>query len=338
MKEKPGGGGLPAGPACIAPCAGRSKTQERPPGWARVARPTPHEEIRTRLEPHLGESVRALPRRWERLGDVLVVRGIHDRFPDASLVARTYAEVLDARIVLEDLEGITGAKREPTMKHLWGDGPTETTLVQHGIHYTLDPARVMFSSGNLEERARMGRVQAEGETVVDLFAGIGYFTLPLLVKAGARRAIACELNPVSAHYLEQNARRNGVLDRLEVRVGDCRENAPRAVADRVVSGWFPHGHTYLQTALDALRDEGGMLHYHDTAHAERPEELREHLEAACEATGRPLEDVDLRVVKNYAPGVVHVVADAQVGPRAPQGETPIGAQGPLGSKPRTENP
>ena len=42
----------------------------------------------------------------------------------------------------------------------------------------------MFSSGNTTERQRMGRLQCAGETVVDLYAGIGYYTLPFLCKAG----------------------------------------------------------------------------------------------------------------------------------------------------------
>ncbi len=53
-----------------------------------------------------------------------------------------------------------------------------------GVAYSLDVTRCMFSSGNVTERTRMGKMRASGETVVDLFAGIGYYTLPLLVHAG----------------------------------------------------------------------------------------------------------------------------------------------------------
>lgn len=60
--------------------------------------------------------------------------------------------------------------------------------VQHkenGVIYSLDVTRCMFSSGNVTERGRMGGLDCSGETIVDLYTGIGYYTLPLLCKAKA---------------------------------------------------------------------------------------------------------------------------------------------------------
>jgi tRNA G37 N-methylase Trm5 len=56
---------------------------------------------------------------------------------------------------------------------------------ENGIVYCLDALRCMFSSGNVTEKARMARLRCRGEAVLDMFAGIGYYTLPLLVHAGA---------------------------------------------------------------------------------------------------------------------------------------------------------
>ena len=105
-----------------------------------------------------------------------------------------------------------GPKRESRAEMLWDPegrgGWTETREL--GVWYGLDVTEVMFSSGNGTEKARMGALAAAGETVVDLFAGIGYYTLQLLVNAGVGRVIACEWNPNSVRALRRNLERNGV--------------------------------------------------------------------------------------------------------------------------------
>lgn len=53
-----------------------------------------------------------------------------------------------------------------------------------GVLYSLDVTKCMFSSGNTTERQRMGRLHCAGETILDLYAGIGYYTLPFLSRAG----------------------------------------------------------------------------------------------------------------------------------------------------------
>ena len=68
--------------------------------------------------------------------------------------------------------------------------------VQHkegGVLYSLDVTKCMFSSGNTTVRQRMGQLDCRGETVLDLYAGIGYYTLPFLVKAGEPLAATADV-------------------------------------------------------------------------------------------------------------------------------------------------
>lgn len=78
--------------------------------------------------------------------------------------------------------------RDSQVQLLKGDSGWVRHL-EGGVVYSLDVTRCMFSSGNVTERTRMGKLAASGETVVDLFAGIGYYTLPLLVRAGELRCV-----------------------------------------------------------------------------------------------------------------------------------------------------
>jgi tRNA G37 N-methylase Trm5 len=79
----------------------------------------------------------------------------------------------------------------------------------------------MFCAGNNTERMRMGQVSCVNEIIVDLYAGIGYFTLPFLVHGHARHVYACEWNPDSMEALRRNLQANHIdEERYTLLLGD----------------------------------------------------------------------------------------------------------------------
>lgn len=72
----------------------------------------------------------------------------------------------------------------------------------------------------------MSRLDCKNEVIVDLFSGIGYFTLPFLVKARAKLVYACEWNPRAVEALHRNVRANSVADQCIILEGDNRITAP----------------------------------------------------------------------------------------------------------------
>src|SRR5256712_9229598 len=147
------------------------------------------------------------PQRWERIGDILAIRVSAAARPHAERIAAVCGEVLRVRTVVEDRSGIHGPMRTPDVRVLWGDG-TETVHVEAGVRYALDVGRIMFSSGNLAERVALPARVQPGAVVVDLFAGIGYFALPIALRSRARVVYACEVYPVAFRYLTTNIRLN----------------------------------------------------------------------------------------------------------------------------------
>ena len=165
----------------------------------------------------------------------------------------------------------------------------------------------MFSPGNKAERARMGEVVGPDERVFDMFAGIGYFALPM-ARAGAD-VTAAEIEPAAYRYLVENTRLNHVTDRLRPVLGDCRD--VETTADRVVMGYYD-AHEYLDAALAALV-AGGFLHLHEaTPEPLFPERPADRLRSSADAAGRSVQILATRVIKDHSPGVVHGVVDARV--------------------------
>ena len=259
-------------------------------------------------------AIEAAPSSWAVVGSVVVVRSPADCLDEAEL-GEALLELHGGADSVIAVEAIEGRRREPATRRLAGSGRTETVHREYGTAYVLDPQRVMFSPGNKAERRRMGEVVSPGERVFDMFAGVGYFALPM-ARAGAT-VVAAEVNPTAFGYLVEGAALNGVTDRLEATLGDCRAVAETIEpVDRVVMGYYGTGDPadepdgFLPAALDTLT-AGGTLHYHEaTPTGLLPERPLERLEAAATAAGRELSHDGPRRVKGHAAGVDHVVVDA----------------------------
>lgn len=250
-----------------------------------------------------------LPRKWEQLGHVLVLK-IDTELEDwKGEIARTYAKILEVDTVLRDTGGIKGQYREPVMELLLGLD-TETIHVENQVRFCLDAAKLMFSSGNVDERIRMATVPKPGETVVDMFAGIGYFSVPMAVHSKPARIISHEINPLAFKYLKKNIELNdaGVVEPV---LGNCLD-AEENVADRVVMGYVGTTHEYLPKAMQILRGKG-IIHYHETC-PERliPERPVARIKLAAEEAGKKAEILNTRIIKSYSPGVNHVVVDVRI--------------------------
>jgi tRNA wybutosine-synthesizing protein 2 len=167
----------------------------------------------------------------------------------------------------------------------------------------------MFSPGNLAERTRMGRIVKDGEIVVDMFAGIGYFSIPMAVHSNPKRVYSIEINPDSYAYLLENIKLNNA-DRIVPILGDSMHMTPEGVADRVIMGHI-RCHDFLPVAIAALRDEG-IIHYHESTPEAVLERPIERVKKAAEMMGKRVKILEFRKVKNYSPGVLHVVVDALI--------------------------
>ena len=214
------------------------------------------------------------------------------------------------------------------------DSPGWITVTEHKIRQSFDLSRVMFSRGNVTEKKRFGLLVQPDEYVLDMYAGIGYYTLPALVHGRAKHVTACEWNPNAVFALRHNLKANKVDERATVLEGDCRLTLQELMTnekggnihhyfDRISLGLLPSSEGGWPIAIECLnREKGGWLHVHgNVATTERQQwahwlcrslvciskknEYSRDWHAVCNHIER---------VKSFAPKVDHYVADVFVGP------------------------
>ena len=278
-----------------------------------------------------------LPTGWELHGDLVllpkdafrqadwqVLASVEKGMNDLTELWRAVAEALAVERVARKGD-ISGGERRPDVEMLQGEAGWVTHR-EHGIDYSFDVTKSMFSAGNLSERGRIGELSCTGETVLDLYAGIGYYTLPLLLRAGAAHVHACEWSDDAIQALRHNLDANGVAERCTVHTGDNRETlistgstndsttAVLGSCDRVLLGLLPNSQDGWPLALAALKPEGGWLHLHGNAPGGDEE-------AWGDSVVNELREMDSRrvlldrlvKVKWYAPHVRHCVLDLSIG-------------------------
>ena len=240
--------------------------------------------------------------KYKKIGDILIL--------DNNYSNNDYEELSKRHNVktIMKIDHIQGTKREPVYRILYGN-ETETVNKENGCLFKLDLSKVMWSKGNNNERLRIAKLVGDGETVIDMFAGIGYFSIPIGVHANAREVISIEINPNSYHFLCENIKLNK-LDNITPVLGDCKVETPKYKADRIIMGYVKTTHHYLKVAIDSL-NEGGILHYHETV-PEKLMDTRPLERIISNADGRDVELLKINKIKKYAPGVEHIVADVRI--------------------------
>jgi tRNA wybutosine-synthesizing protein 2 len=276
---------------------------------------TPFETIQNLLAKIIPKDLVAkIPDKWEKVGNVIIIKLPSELKKYYSEIGNVYADILDCKTVLNDAGGITGEFREPNVKIIYGSKNTVTIHKENRVKYKLDPQKIMFSSGNMDERIRIATISNKKETIVDLFAGIGYFSLPIAVHSKPKKVFACEKNSISFDFLIQNITLNKVNDIVEPLEGDNRKIAPENVADRVLLGYFGKTHEFLPIALNCLKNNCGIVHYHDKFPEDViPDKPLEFVKNVAEKYKKNVELLQYKHVKTYAPGISHYVFDIKIG-------------------------
>jgi tRNA wybutosine-synthesizing protein 2 len=250
-----------------------------------------------------------LPRGWQILGKIIILT-LDEKLMDrkAQIGKALLSFYPGCKTVLLD-RGISGQMRQPDRQIIAGEDTTETIHKENGCLFKLNAMQVMFSQGNLTEKKRMSKL-GKDETVVDMFAGIGYFSIPMAVHAKPKKIISIEINPVSFGYLKENIALNRVGNIIEPISGDCAKVTPRRIANRVIMGYLD-SQDYLEAGINALLP-GGILHYHEAVPEAIDGRPADRIIEVSRRIGRNVEITGHRRIKKYAPGVWHVVVDARV--------------------------
>jgi tRNA (guanine37-N1)-methyltransferase len=257
---------------------------------------------------------------YDIVGNIAIVRLSRASRPNAQTIAKTIMCVhKNVKTVLAQVGPVAGDFRLRRLTYLAGDNRTSTIHRENGSLFSVDVERCYFSPRLCHERSRIAKLVEPNEAVINMFAGVGCFSIMIARHVSTAKVFSIDANPAAFQFMRENIRLNRVDMRVIPLLGDSKtiiERRFRHAVDRVLMPLPEIAFGYLPSAVSAVRTSGGWIHYYDFEHAEKTENAVE--KTAVKATEK-LASLSVgfelpfsRVVRSTGPNWYQVVLDIHV--------------------------
>ena len=271
--------------------------------------------LEDRLPPHL---LASLPRAIDFIGDIAVV----EIPPELEIYKADIGDAIlkaykNVRTVLAKAGVVTGTYRLREFSVIAGEPKTDTIHKEYGCKYYVDLAKAYFSPRLSHEHNRISSLVKEGETVLDMFAGVGPFSILIAKKHENVKVYAIDINPDAVAFLKRNIRLNRVEGKVYPFLGDARQivkNMFKESADRVIMNLPEKAMGFVDAACEALKPEGGIIHFYSFVNTSNSlENLKLQFKGEVEKFGRRVDEILFsRFVRETAPYEWQSVLDAKI--------------------------
>lgn len=271
--------------------------------------------LEDKLAPHL---LASLPHAIDFVGNIAIIEVLPELEPYKNVLGEAILAVhRRVHTVLAKSGAVGGVFRVREFEVIAGTGITETVHKEHGCVYYVDLKKAYLSPRLSHEHDRVASQVKEGETVVDMFAGVGPFSILIARRHDKVQVYAIDVNSDAVSFLERNIEVNRVRDKVKPILGDARKVIKKqlfGVADRVIMNLPEKAIEYVDVACETIKPKGGVIHFYDFTNAPNPlETAKIRLTEAVKQTNRSVKKVLLtRRVRATAPYEWQVVVDAEI--------------------------
>ena len=272
----------------------------------------PFEQIASKIDSELHHN---LPRKWKKIGDIVIL-DLSKIENEKEKIAEIYAQVLNVKTIIQKNK-ISGELRKPEDTELLYGKETVTEISEYGIKYKLDLAEIMWSPGNTGWRSVLSGPEKVSEfyafdkpkTIIDYFAGIGYFSIQMAKGYPEAEIIAIDKNPKSIEYLTLNAKNNSV--NIKIINDDCRNIELKA--DVIHLGYIGNTIDFLEHAHNCLNDNGTVIFHEAYRNSWLGFKSRSEWGTIPEKFAKLMDENNFTVqkferVKFYGPSTSHIIA------------------------------
>jgi len=264
--------------------------------------------------------LKLLHKSYDTVGDITVIRLPESLKQRSKIIAEVIMQTQKRiKTVLCQAGPVSGDFRLRELEWIAGERKTETVHKEYGCILKVDLGKCYFSPRLSYERNRIAHQVQPGEVIVNMFAGVGSYSIVIAKHSEAEKIYSIDVNPVAIHFMQENVKLNKVEGRVIPVQGDAKkvvEERLRNVADRVIMPLPERAYEYLNCALLALKPTGGRIHYYDFEHAKKCEapikKLKLKLSEKLQMLGVSFKVAFGRIVRTTGPNWYQVALDIEI--------------------------
>jgi tRNA (guanine37-N1)-methyltransferase len=143
----------------------------------------------------------------------------------------------NVQAVFAQESSVKGEYRLRKLTCIGGENRTHTQHKEAGCIFSVDLASCYFSPRLQGERQRIARLIQPNEVVVNMFAGVGCFSILIAKQMPSATVYSIDINPQAFTFMQKNIQLNNVHRQVTPMLGDAKpliENDLQAGADRVL--------------------------------------------------------------------------------------------------------
>jgi tRNA (guanine37-N1)-methyltransferase len=211
---------------------------------------------------------------FDQIGDIIIVRIPDSLISKKKIIGKTLLEqVKTAKSIFYQSSPVEGDFRTRNLQLIAGDKKTETEYKENGCRFIIDVEKAFFSPRLSTERERISNLVNDGDVVINMFGGVGMFSI-LAAKKKQCIVYNIDINPTASKLCEENIKLNKLKGDVISLNGDSIKIINEQLqnkADRVLMLLPERSDEFLDTAILSLK-KNGFIHYYSHIHAEKKQD------------------------------------------------------------------
>ena len=252
---------------------------------------------------------------FDQIGSIIIVRIPDSLISKKKIIGETLLEqVKTTKSVFFQSSPVEGDFRTRNLELLAGDDKTETEYKESGCRFIVDVEKTFFSPRLSTERERISNLVNDNETIVNMFGGIGMFSI-LSAKKKSCTVYNIDINPDASTLCEENTRLNKLKGNVISLNGDASDIIKKELqnsANRVLMLLPERSDEFLDSAISSLKTNG-IIHYYSHIHADKKQDAAKLSEAHFLKTNTTHSKIlNSKIVRPIGPRFYQTVVDAAI--------------------------